>query len=406
MMIEDLKSRYLERYRESPILTVFLTLMGLSLFITMILSAVSRDYFLSVLGKMSQHVFMDYFWSVSDSINLPYSELNVIYPPLAVCIYSIIGRYTLPFVDATTGDRYLDMYNSQIPMMVFILLTGAGIFLLLTLVRRTIPRETSENGTLLLLFLMLFSFPMIIAVQNGNNIIYVTFFVLLFMLTYRSENKWMRYVSYVSLGMAAGFKFLPAILGLLILRDRRYTEFLACVVIVFALTVVPVVFTDGTIMSILDNIRSLPIDAGGSVNNISKLFTYFGDMYNLSWLETVGFVLLVTVTVLTAVVFALDREMKTWKLMALAACLFVLGPGVGTPYLYIYFIPAAALMIASEKEATRENLISVILITLPLMLFTMDLMHLKIIANFVLMFWLLYEGISDILIPKPGKEKL
>ena len=87
--------------------------------------------------------------------------------------------------------------------------------------------------------------------------------------------------------------------------------------------------------------------------------------------------------------------MKMWKMVTLAGCIFILGPGVGTPYLYIYLIPAIVLLVKSEKEMTTENWIYMILIALPLMLFTMDLIYLKVGATFVLLILLLREGLLD-----------
>ena len=396
MTLEEMKARYLRHYRESPLLVLFLTLMGVSLLTTICLSAVSRDYFLAVLGKMSQHVFMDYFWSVSDSMNNPYSELHVIYPPLAVCIYALIGHYTLPFVDGGYGDPYLDMYNSQVPMMVFALLMCIGLFLLMTLVKHLISDITDEKKSILFVFLVLLSFPVVIALQNGNSIIYMAFFVMLFLLGYDSENKWIRYASYISLGIVTGFKLMPAILGLLILRDRKYKEFILCVIIVAVISMAPVVFTDGTIPMLIHNIVTIPSDLGGSVNNFSKIFYQLSEFTGMDWIKTVGTVLTVCVIVLILLVLTLDRRMKLWKIMTLTACLFVLGPGVGTPYLYIYLIPATVFMLRSEKEATRENLMYIILLALPLLLVPMDLMPMRVAATLIMMFLLIYEGLKDI----------
>ena len=396
MTLEEMKARYLRHYRESPLLVLFLTLMGVSLLTTICLSAVSRDYFLAVLGKMSQHVFMDYFWSVSDSMNNPYSELHVIYPPLAVCIYALIGHYTLPFVDGGYGDPYLDMYNSQVPMMVFALLMCIGLFLLMTLVKHLLSDVADEKKSVLFVFLTLLSFPVVIALQNGNSIIYMAFFVMLFLLGYDSENKWIRYASYISLGIVTGFKLMPAILGLLILRDRKYKEFILCVIIVAVISMAPVVFTDGTIPMLIHNIVTIPSDLGGSVNNFSKIFHQLSEFAGMDWVKTVGTVLTVCVIVLILLVLTLDRRMKLWKVMTLTACLFVLGPGVGTPYLYIYLIPATVFMLRSEKEATRENLMYIVLLALPLLLVPMDLMPMRVAATLIMMFLLIYEGLKDI----------
>ena len=281
-------------------------------------------------------------------------------------------------------------------MMVFALLMCIGLFLLMTLVKHLLSDVADEKKSVLFVFLTLLSFPVVIALQNGNSIIYMAFFVMLFLLGYDSENKWIRYASYISLGIVTGFKLMPAILGLLILRDRKYKEFILCVIIVAVISMAPVVFTDGTIPMLIHNIVTIPSDLGGSVNNFSKIFHQLSEFAGMDWVKTVGTVLTVCVIVLILLVLTLDRRMKLWKIMTLTACLFVLGPGVGTPYLYIYLIPATVFMLRSEKEATRENLMYIILLALPLLLVPMDLMPMRVAATLIMMFLLIYEGLKDI----------
>ena len=395
MSIEKIKSWYLKYYHDSPVMMVFLTIMSASLLITAILSAVSREYFLSVIGKMSQHVFMDYFWSVSDSINNPYTELHVIYPPLAVVIYSLIGRYTLPYVDDFYGDPYLNMCNSQVPMMIFVFLMGLGLFLLLSTVRQNLPPETEGWRNTLFVALCFLSLPVIIAIQNGNNIIFVAFFIMLFLTGYNSDKAWIRYCSYVVLGIIAGFKLLPAALGLLIIRERRYKEFVFCLLIATVIALGPIIFTDGSISQMLDNILTIDGELGGCINNIAKVFGFIAESLDIPAFNTLGTALMIVTLILGFLIMAFNRQMKIWKMVTLAGCIFILGPGVGTPYLYIYLIPAIVLLVKSEKEMTTENWIYMILIALPLMLFTMDLIFLKVGATFVLLILLLREGLLD-----------
>ena len=180
-------------------------------------------------------------------MNHPYTELHVLYPPLAVCFYAVIGHLTMPFVDHSTGDIYIDMYNSQIPMMVFALFICISIFLLISTLKKPLIETFGGRKSTLFVFLGLLSFPMIIAVQNGNSIICMVFLTVLFLLGYNSEKKIIRYLAYLCLGIVAGFKIMPAILALLIIREKRYKEFVACAAIIAALVFVPIIFTDGTI---------------------------------------------------------------------------------------------------------------------------------------------------------------
>ena len=400
---ESLKRWYIARYTAKPLPTVFLTLMFASLVFTDLVSLVFPGYLSSILGVMSQHVFMDYFWSVADSMYHPYTDLEMVYPPMAVCLYSIIGHLTMPYVTSDTGDIYFDMYNSQLPMMVFALLMALSIYLLLTALRHTARPELDSVEITLFTLVALFSFPMVIALQNGNCIIYAVFFMLMFLLNYNSENIYRRYLAYICLAIVAGLKFTPALLGLLVLRERRYKEFVTLVVMVAVIVLLPIVFTDGTIPLLINNILNLPPEIGGSVNNLSKLGYYLETYCNIPGMQTVAKIAVITIAVLTAVIFIFDRKMKMWKIAALAGCFFILGPGIGTPYLYLYLLLPVVLMFTEEKEKTAYNIVFLVLMTLPLMLFPMDLLFLKVGSTILIVLLLLKEGLMDIIGEHSGK---
>ena len=365
--------------------------------LTFIITLFWNDYFVHVLGEMGQHVFMDYFWSVCDSMNNPYTVMKVIYPPFIVVVYSFIGHFTLSYVTQDTGDLYIDMYNSQIPMMVFIILMGLSIFLLLTVCRRSMSKVLDDKETALFVFAILTSFPFIIAFQNGNSIILSIALIILFLLGYRSEKRWIRYCAYICLAMVAGMKISPAIFVLLILRERKYREFLTCCLAIAIVVFVPIVFTDGTIMDVIENLFVIERDTGGSFNNIPKLFYALSNYLGIPVIDTIGAVITEVVTALTIIIMILDSKMKQWMAVTLAVMCIINGFGVGTPYLYMYVIIAIVFFLREEKEATRMNVFYLVLLALPLMLFTMDIIGLKVASTMVLFAILLVIGIMDLL---------
>lgn len=392
-----MKEWYVDRYHCRPLPTLFLTLMLACVFLTFVITLAWNEYPIHVLGKMGQHVFMDYFWSVCDSINDPYSTMKVIYPPFIVVIYSIIGHISEPFVTQDTGDIYIDMFNSQIPMMIFAILMGISIYLFLTVCRKALAGTLEETETKLFLFAILISFPLLIALQNGNSIIYSISFLTMFLLGYRSEKKWVRYCSYICIGIVAGMKLSPAMFALLILRERRYKEFIICGMIICVIAFAPIIFTDGTIAMMIENLFALDRETGGSVNNIPKLFYFMAKDLNMPVLDTVGAVVTEIVTVLTMIIMVLDTKMKQWKVIALAAMCIITGFGIGTPYLYMYVIVAVLFFLREEKEATRANLFYLIMLALPIMLISMDVLMLKVWATLFLFFTLLVLGVIDLL---------
>ena len=395
--LDDFRDWYVSRYHSRPLPTLFLTMMLPFIIFTLILTLIWNEYLILVLGEMSQHVFMDYFWSVCDSMNNPYTVMKVIYPPFAVAIYSLIGHITLPYVTQDTGDLYIDMFNSQVPMMVFIILMGFSIYLLLTVCKESLKTTLEDKEKTLFTLVILLSFPLIIALQNGNSIIYALSFLLVFLLGYRSENRWIRYFSYACLGFVTGMKLSPGIFALLILRERKYKEFAICAIIVSFIVLAPIVFTDGTVAMIIENLFVIDRETGGSINNIPKLFYSLSKILEMPIIDTIGVGLTGAITVLTMIIMVLDTRMKNWEVITLAVMCIINGFGIGTPYLYMYVIVAIIFFLREEKEATRINLLCLILLTLPLILIPMVLLAIKSCSTMILLFALLILGVKNMI---------
>ena len=80
---------------------------------------------------------------------------------------------------------------------------------------------------------------------------------------YQSDNKIIRYLSYISLGIATGIKIFPAIFSILIIKERKWKEFGYCFIIVVAILFLPFLLTDGTPLSLLDTIMNYSTDSAG-----------------------------------------------------------------------------------------------------------------------------------------------
>ena len=395
-ILSGMRDAYVARYRERPLPTLFLTLMLGSLAVVAIISLCWNWFFLHTLGEMSQQLFMDHFWSVVDSMDHPYTVAHVIYPPFITCIYALIGYYTSPYVTSSTGDMYIDMYNSQVPMMVFVILMMVGLYVLFCLVDRKTDGHLTRLEKKLFIGSLLLSFPVIVGIQNGNCIFYSVIAAFLFLMFYDSENKWLRFLSYICLGISAGMKITPAILGLLIIRDRNVKEFLMCVVTMAVICLLPFVFTDGSITQLIENVVNCPPGTGGAYINIKKIFYAMAEFTGADAFNTVGSVILALTSLITVLILAFDRRMKKWKLITLAAVYLVVGYGIGTPYLCCYLVIAVCYMLSSEKEATKENIFFIASMAIILMI-APDLFALKVTMLFMLLLYLHWESFTHLM---------
>jgi hypothetical protein len=375
-VIDRMMERYRKEYERNPVFTLFLTIL-IVFFIIFVVAAVitGGDTFYNVLNSVRSRAFSDYFEMIWSSSDRPYTDWHVIYPPLSVVFYILLGRFIIPYTGAADGgpfsiDEAIDLLrNSQMGIMSFLVITVL-IFYALYLIFSKIMKEMDFRKELMFFFLMVLSYPFIYAVERGNNILLALVFCFVFLLGYRSENKIIRYASYIALGCAAGFKLYPAIFALLILRERKYKETVICASIVMLLVFVPLIFTDGTIVILFDNIFTYARSSLGFTNisqiTIGLLEGILGMSEGIALI--VSYVILGLFTALSFIVILYDKEMKFWKVLALIGCNLILGFGLGVQYQIIYLTPAILYFLVAEKKMTRENLFYIVCFAMTMVL--------------------------------------
>ncbi|MDR2866976.1 MAG: hypothetical protein LBV13_06235 [Methanomassiliicoccaceae archaeon] len=371
-IVDRAVSAYRKEYEENPVLTLFLTII-ISFFIMFVVSVVltGGDTAVKILFSglhqtgLSDDRLMDFFNSIMHSSDHPYTQHQVIYPPLATTFYTVIGHFIIPYADALPGPMYaLGLRDSQMGMMVFSVITLLTFYALYLIFSKALKHRGARKN-LVFPFVILLGYPFIYALERGNNIILALIFCFLFLLGYGSENKFIRYASYVALGIAAGFKIYPAILMLLIARDRKrtgrryaYKETGICISVVMLLMFVPFIFTDGTPLIFIENVLYYTGSNLG-FTNINQIIMGTFQEY-LGWpgdiVSAISYTVIGAFTLLSVIVILFDTEMKFWKVIALLSCNLILGLGAGAQYQIIYMAMPILFFLAAEKEMTRENL--------------------------------------------------
>ena len=355
-----MKETYRREYERNPVFTLFLTML-IVFFVVFVIAAIVTGGSSAYRAMYWNHedMFMDHFNSIMYSFDRPYTHWRVIYPPLVTVYYAVLGHFTIPFADAA-HDPMLSfaLRDTQAGMLSFFIVVILTLYVLY-LVFSKFVKEEGHRKEILFLFTVLLAYPFLYAVERGNSIILALVFCFLFLMGYRSENKVVRYASYFALGCAAGIKLYPVILGLLILRERRYMEAAICISIVAAVVLIPFVFTDGDPIILLDTLfryTGSP-DTYGFTNFNQLIFGVGRDLLGApsGIVQAVSYAVIGTFTLLSFIVILFDKEMKSWKVLALLGCNLILGLGVGGAYQMIYMIPAVLCFLNSEKEMTKEN---------------------------------------------------
>ena len=356
----DLKKKYLEYYENNQVLTVFLTGMFLMMFICIICAIFTQGTaFLGMLHSFPQYVFMDHFSMVVDSVNHPYTWNFEIYPPLGILFYAVIGHFTLPFMAGTyesTWDLATSMRDTSMPMMVFLTLIMATIMSFYILYQKFTEKDFNHNEYNAIFIALLFSYPVLFGLSTGNYIFLCVLCSVLYLYLYDSENKWIRYFSYICLGCAAGMKVTPAFLAVLTLKRQGWVELIKCVIIVTVLLIGPFVFTDGNPWTYFQN----------TLNYASTVPSTFGflniaDIMNALGLNIFSLVVVeIFVLGIFLLVILMDEEMERWEEATILGALLILVFSVSVSYTLIYMVMGLILLLTTHKKLDKGLWICII----------------------------------------------
>ena len=357
---ERIKDIYRTEYKRRPVSTFFLTILIVFFAVFAVLVIITGgDALYNMFNANHSLYFSDHFDSVFYSYDRPYTFHHVIYPPLVTVFYAVLGDFIIPYVDIP-GGMFLTpelIRDSQMGILSFMIITAVTFYALFVIFSR-LMKNADVRKELLFLFTILLAYPFVYAVERGNSIIMALVFCFFFLLGYRSENKYVRCASYIALGIAAGIKLYPAILWLLIVRERRYREAAVCMTIVAALIFLPFLLTDGDPMILLDSIGR-HTEANLGFTNIDQIITAIfreGLGVSAGIVAIIKYAAIGAFTLLSFIVILFDKEMKFWKILTVVSCNLILGLGVGVQYQTVYMIIPILYFLAAEKEMSGGNM--------------------------------------------------
>ena len=407
-MWETIKRGYMERYRSSPVMVMFLTAMVAMAFVFLLTAVVTGGRTaLEMMLPDSTETFMDHFKSIMYSIDDPYSKWSVIYPPFITAVYAILGNYIVPFTTVAEGEELAyAMRDSIMGAMTFLFIVLGTLYILHLATNRILKEEHTAIRVELTFILIATSFPMVYAIQRGNCVVMTVVLCLIFLLRYRSENKIARYLSFVALGAAAGMKLYPALFAVLLIRERRWNDVLACLLIGVAMMFLPLLITGGAPFAFIENALSYSDSSAAGGGNITINDWIYALLGHSDSTRFISLIAQGAIALLTVFVTVFCKEMKNWKLVALISCNLALVFGIGTGYIVIYAIIPSLFFLKEERTLGTENLFFLACFVVCLCLTPGDLALWSIIPSvkaFMLLLmlgYLLMEGIVKIVRPE------
>ncbi len=292
---------------------------------------------------VGEDMFMDYFNSVRD-VSLGegvYTVRKVIYPPMANLLFLLFLRMVPKEYAATEfalRQTWISHPSAIFSLLIFLIIPVVLLVLLCAgnLKKATLPKKIFG-------FFAIFNYPVLYMLERGNILIYCLLATAAFVFYYDSESKVKRELALLALAFAFSLKIYPAILGVVLLVDKRYKDAVRCAVYGLLLLLLPSFFFGGPecLVTMLKNITSF----ADAKNTASQMYIFY----------------------LTAVIFLLAafvQKDKT-KLLFFGVAVMRVNPALSVVYAWAFFLPILCVMMNNEQKLCKEKIFYFLLTAIP-----------------------------------------
>lgn len=295
--------------------------------------------------------------------NLMYTGLQEKgYPPLAYLLTYLFSRF--PDMQVHYDMNYfLNLYADPqflVPWLLFLLLVLLGYY---ELIRAGKSGGRGLKVAAALVFL--FSGPMLSTLERGNIVLLAGVLCLAYTQLYRSEKPILRELSLICLALAAGLKLVPAVLGLLLLRERMWKEAVRAVIYGLICFFVPFLFFKGGLSNFPLFLRNtgymMEAYAHSGGCSIRNLLEYFGSLLHVS-IPALS-VWIVSLLFAAYFVYLSFTGKAAWQRLLALTLIIIAVPSFSHGYNVLYLIPAALLFL-NETEHQRSDILIVVALLL------------------------------------------
>lgn len=211
-------------------------------------------------------LFMDFF-NVNyfvENMN-PYIENGSSYPPFVLLIakcFNFLADYSVSAKTARSS------YAGVISIITFYALVFIPSYAMLY---KVMKRNGFAFRHVNILFASFFLCgPMLYGFFRGNYLFLSLVLSAFFFVYYKDSRPYMREFSYVALAMAVGIKLYPAVFALILIRDKRWKDFLRTALYCVVLVVLPFFFFEGGFIA---NVKSFITNLSVFTNQPYKFFS-------------------------------------------------------------------------------------------------------------------------------------
>lgn len=316
----------------------------------------SNSYYRVLLFGVGSDTFMDFFNSCRDAAQGMgcYTERHVIYPPMANLFYKFCNHFiTDNYLDTDIWDKF-KILDQPSNMMVYVFITAIFLGIIILLLNEFI--EGSKLFKSVTALALIATYPMIYTIERGNIIIIAFLLVLVFVMYYDSDNKWLSEFACICLALAASIKMYPAMYGLMLIIAKKYKQAIRTVVYGVLMFVLPFgaygwfkgmkIWKDNIVG--FSQIHSLEINFAGVTSAKSTLYIAVYKLTGKYGLNVYGDYIL-SVVVIFALILAVILLKKNYQKYIAMVVLLDCIPGAGGAYTFIFLIIPLVMMLKEKK---------------------------------------------------------
>ena len=294
---------------------------------------------------------MDYFNMLSNIYHGDPYYAGANYPAMCFLFWKVMAHFLqLPWIEEYGSGEYLRQeMTAQLGYILFVTICILAVWELI----RYMTKGTNVQKVLFSAALIL-SGPMVFLLERGNILLAALPFLLLFLAMYDSPKRWQRVIAYISLAFAAAIKIYPAVLGLLVLRKKRYKETALLLLLGAVFFILPFFAFDGieTILKMIHGIgaaNSTQTNFGVGCNYCaSNLVQFFCGLFGY-YLETVPAWVSFAAVGFCLIAFLMSRA--EWQKVYCLMLLCILFPAFSYTYtLVLLFVPIASFFCRSTVQ--------------------------------------------------------
>lgn len=282
------------------------------------------------------------------------------YPALNYLIVYFFSR-TIDMKPYLENEFFLNIYWNPRFMIIYLL------FVIFTLVAfyQVVQQAKTGSGKVraFMAMVVLFSSPMIYTVERGNFVLHSMICVFIFLLYYDSPDKWKRELALICLAIATALKVTPALLGILLLYDKKWKEVLHIIIYGLIFGLLPFLFFKGGFSNILTMLRNMKLNlqmyAASEGCTLYATYLYWDGKENVAVQE-----ILKAVTYASCVLFLISIPFLKirWQKWLAVLLVLLIAPSRSGQYCIIYLIPAMIVFFYEKEHNLSEWIVLILFI--------------------------------------------